>query len=49
MGWAMEAQVAPALAVPGTRDGSNTALSESAPTGSTAAGSERDAKRQNRI
>lgn len=37
-------QVAPVLAVPGTRGGSNTALSENAPMGSTAADSEQDVK-----
>lgn len=42
MGSETEAQVAPALAAPGTRGGSDTALSESALTGSTAAGSEQE-------
>lgn len=40
----MVARVARALAVPGTRGGSNTARSESAPTGSTAAGSEQESE-----
>lgn len=40
-GWERVEQVVPALVAPETRGGSNTARSESAPKGSTAAGSKR--------